>query len=72
MSDSDSEEIEYQYSDDSDSEAEETAAPQEDSGDEGKEEVRETQLPDVRRRQLNDTQFFSNARNASLSTLNTT
>ncbi|GMI00166.1 hypothetical protein TrLO_g11698 [Triparma laevis f. longispina] len=41
MSDSDSEEIEYQYSDDSDSEAEETAAPQEDSGDEGKEENKE-------------------------------
>ncbi|GMH65429.1 hypothetical protein TL16_g04196 [Triparma laevis f. inornata] len=72
MSDSDSEEIEYQYSDDSDSEAEETAAPQEDSGDEGKEEVRETRLPDVRRRQLNDTQFFSNARHASPPTLNTT
>ena len=45
MSDSDSEEIEYQYSDDSDSDAGETAAPQEDSGDEERKEESKDEKP---------------------------
>ncbi|GMH72428.1 hypothetical protein TrST_g13265 [Triparma strigata] len=45
MSESDSEEIEYQYSDDSDSDAEETAAPQEDSGDEERKEESKDEKP---------------------------